>query len=123
MDTVEYWGHRLLHLNFMYGRVHKDHHQLVVPYAFGALYNSYSEVLVIVPLIVVVFLPFSWLDFIMIQSISYVATVKQHCADQNHPHMLHHNGHLNKNFHQPFFYFWDKLMGTYFELPVEGLDH
>jgi len=46
MDTYQYWVHRLMHTNkFLYQKVHSVHHQLLMPYAFGALYNHPVEAL------------------------------------------------------------------------------
>ncbi len=40
LDTYQYWMHRLFHRNkFLYRHFHSVHHELTVPYAFGALYN------------------------------------------------------------------------------------
>ncbi|KAH8942213.1 hypothetical protein BDL97_14G087000 [Sphagnum fallax] len=44
MDTWQYFIHRLMHVNkFLYKHIHSQHHRLVVPYAFGALYNHPAE--------------------------------------------------------------------------------
>jgi sphinganine C4-monooxygenase len=116
MDTAEYWAHRLLHLPWFYALAHKEHHQLVVPWSFGALYNGYWEVALAAPVIASAFAlcGFTWIEFVVVQTLAYVATVVQHWAPSN-PHLLHHNGHPDKNFQQPFFFYWDRLLGTYHE--------
>jgi sphinganine C4-monooxygenase len=44
LDTWQYFVHRYMHLNqFLYRKVHSQHHNLVVPYALGALYNHPVE--------------------------------------------------------------------------------
>lgn len=44
IDTWQYFLHRSMHINkFMYRHFHSWHHQLYVPYAFGALYNHPVE--------------------------------------------------------------------------------
>ncbi|KAG8076354.1 hypothetical protein GUJ93_ZPchr0006g40997 [Zizania palustris] len=48
MDTWQYFMHRYMHINkFLYKHVHSKHHTLVVPYAFGALYNHPLEGLIL----------------------------------------------------------------------------
>ena len=45
--TVEYFCHRLYHtVPWLYKNAHKVHHQMVVPYTYGALYNSVLESLI-----------------------------------------------------------------------------
>ncbi|PSR88345.1 Sphinganine C4-monooxygenase [Actinidia chinensis var. chinensis] len=44
LDTWQYFMHRYMHHNkFLYRHIHSQHHRLVVPYAFGALYNHPLE--------------------------------------------------------------------------------
>ncbi|KAG7029937.1 Sphinganine C4-monooxygenase 1, partial [Cucurbita argyrosperma subsp. argyrosperma] len=44
LDTWQYFAHRYMHHNkFLYRHIHSHHHRLVVPYAFGALYNHPVE--------------------------------------------------------------------------------
>ncbi|KAK4399792.1 Sphinganine C4-monooxygenase 1 [Sesamum angolense] len=44
LDTWQYFMHRYMHHNkFLYRHIHSQHHRLVVPYAFGALYNHPFE--------------------------------------------------------------------------------
>ena len=48
MDTWQYFMHRYMHVNkFLYKHVHSKHHTLVVPFAFGALYNHPVEGLIL----------------------------------------------------------------------------
>ena len=40
LDTWQYFMHRYMHQNkFLYRHVHSQHHRLIAPFAFGALYN------------------------------------------------------------------------------------
>lgn len=44
LDTWQYFMHRYMHHNkYLYKHIHSQHHCLVVPYAFGALYNHPIE--------------------------------------------------------------------------------
>nr|DAD34861.1 TPA_asm: hypothetical protein HUJ06_005501 [Nelumbo nucifera] len=44
LDTWQYFMHRYMHHHkFLYRHIHSQHHRLVVPYAFGALYNHPLE--------------------------------------------------------------------------------
>jgi sphinganine C4-monooxygenase len=48
MDAWQYWIHRGMHVNkFLYRHIHSTHHRLVLPYAFGALYNHPLEALLL----------------------------------------------------------------------------
>jgi sphinganine C4-monooxygenase len=48
LDTWQYFMHRYMHINkFLYKYIHSKHHTLVVPYAFGALYNHPLEGLIL----------------------------------------------------------------------------
>ncbi|KAJ0986612.1 hypothetical protein J5N97_004968 [Dioscorea zingiberensis] len=44
LDLWQYFGHRYMHVNkFLYKHIHSKHHALVVPYAWGSLYNHPLE--------------------------------------------------------------------------------
>ncbi|KAJ6811748.1 sphinganine C4-monooxygenase 1-like [Iris pallida] len=47
IDTWQYFMHRYMHNKFLYKHIHSKHHSLVVPYAFGALYNHPLEGLIL----------------------------------------------------------------------------
>ncbi|GMH27601.1 hypothetical protein Nepgr_029444 [Nepenthes gracilis] len=48
LDTWQYFMHRYMHQNkFLYRHIHSLHHRLVVPYAYGALYNHPLEGLIL----------------------------------------------------------------------------
>ncbi|KAI8343331.1 fatty acid hydroxylase superfamily-domain-containing protein [Chlamydoabsidia padenii] len=130
MDTHQYFLHRLFHLNkFLYKHFHSHHHRLYVPYAFGALYNHPVEGFLLdslgatlafeltrmTPRMSMIFFTFSTLK-----------TVDDHCGyylpwnplqflfrNNVKYHDIHHQAYgIKSNFSQPFFTFWDKLLGT-----------
>lgn len=111
MDTAEYIVHRIQHIPVIYRHSHKAHHQMTVPWSYGALYNSFGEIAITIPIVSLFMSPLGWLEYIIIQTISYVATIIQHC-NPNSLHMLHHEGGTQYNFQQPFFYYWDYIFGT-----------
>ncbi|KAG2241558.1 hypothetical protein Bca52824_096455 [Brassica carinata] len=44
IDTWQYFIHRYMHINkFLYKHIHSQHHRLIVPYSYGALYNHPLE--------------------------------------------------------------------------------
>lgn len=43
-DFFEYWGHRLLHVPWLYQRIHKVHHHFKTPFAFTGAYAHPIEV-------------------------------------------------------------------------------
>ncbi|CAI0402081.1 unnamed protein product [Linum tenue] len=106
--------HRFMHQNkFLYKHIHSLHHRLVVPYAYGALYNHPVEGLL--------------LDTIGIK------TVDDHCGlwlpgnpfhlffkNNTAYHDIHHQLYGSKyNFSQPFFVIWDRILGTYMPYSLE----
>ncbi|CAN1321577.1 Sphinganine C4-monooxygenase 1 [Linum perenne] len=106
--------HRFMHQNkFLYKHIHSQHHRLVVPYAYGALYNHPVEGLL--------------LDTIGLK------TVDDHCGlwlpgnpfhlffkNNTAYHDIHHQLYGTKyNFSQPFFVTWDKILGTYMPYSLE----
>ncbi|KAI8093389.1 fatty acid hydroxylase superfamily-domain-containing protein [Halteromyces radiatus] len=130
LDTHQYFLHRLFHLNkFLYKHFHSHHHRLYVPYAFGALYNHPVEGFLLdsvgaalaceltrmTPRMSMIFFTFSTLK-----------TVDDHCGyyfpwnplqflfgNNVKYHDIHHQAYgIKTNFSQPFFTFWDKLLGT-----------
>ncbi|KAJ4800989.1 Methylsterol monooxygenase 2-1 [Rhynchospora pubera] len=131
LDTWQYFMHRYMHINkFLYKHIHSKHHTLVVPFAFGALYNHPLEGLILdtagralafllsgmTPRVGVFFFSFAT-----------IKTVDDHCgvwlpinflhflfANNSAYHDVHHQLYGTKyNFSQPFFVTWDKILGTY----------
>ncbi|OBZ88943.1 Sphingolipid C4-hydroxylase sur2 [Choanephora cucurbitarum] len=130
LDAHQYFLHRLFHVNkFLYKHVHSHHHRLYVPYAFGALYNHplegflfdtcgaaiAAELARLSPRLTLIFFTFSTLK-----------TVDDHCGyalpwdplqflfgNNVQYHDIHHQSFgIKTNFSQPFFTFWDRLLGT-----------
>jgi len=137
MDTWQYFLHRYMHHNkFMYRYIHSQHHQLIVPYAFGALYNHPLEGLLLDTIGGAMSFLFSGMTprtSIFFFSFSTIKTVDDHCGlwlpgnpfhifFQNNTayHDIHHQLYGAKyNFEQPFFVMWDKILGTYMPYTIQ----
>ncbi|KAE8807447.1 putative hydroxylase [Hordeum vulgare] len=137
MDTWQYFMHRYMHINkFLYKHIHSKHHTLVVPYAFGALYNHPLEGLILdtiggaLSFLVAGMTPRTAIFFF---SFATIKTVDDHCglwlpgnilhmlfSNNSAYHDIHHQLYGNKyNFSQPFFVMWDKILGTYMPYTLE----
>jgi sterol desaturase/sphingolipid hydroxylase (fatty acid hydroxylase superfamily) len=122
IDTVQYWTHRMFHTKFFY-QFHKVHHELHCPWVCGSLYNSYVEASITGPL---VFLSLylcnlSYVEYCLVTSLAFYFTMREHTFTEKDLslktasfHWIHHSYSIKHNFQQPFFHFWDKLMGTYY---------
>lgn len=84
LDTYQYWWHRFMHENkWFYRNFHSVHHQLTVPYAFGALYNHICEGFIMdtcgggLPVMLLNMHPWTACLFF---SIATVKTVDDHCG-------------------------------------------
>lgn len=145
MDTYQYFVHRYMHTNkFLYKHVHSQHHTIVVPYAFGALYSNPIEgffmdtVSATLGFLVSGMTPRTAIFFF---SLANLKTVDDHCSmwlpwnplhlifgNNTAFHGIHHQLYGQKyNFSQPFFFHWDKVFGTYMSYTLEerkggGLD-
>ncbi|OAA55055.1 sphinganine hydroxylase [Niveomyces insectorum RCEF 264] len=130
MDAWQYFWHRLMHVNkWMYVHWHSRHHRLYVPYAYGALYNHPVEGFVLdtagagLAYKVACLSPRMGMFFFVF---STVKTVDDHCgyalpwdplqritSNNAAYHDIHHQSWgIKTNFSQPFFTFWDRLLGT-----------
>jgi sphinganine C4-monooxygenase len=108
---------------------HSRHHRLYVPYAYGALYNHPFEGFILDT--VGAGLSYKLMGMTPRQAIvffccSTVKTVDDHCgyalpwdplqhitSNNAAYHDIHHQTWgIKTNFSQPFFTFWDKLLGT-----------
>ncbi|KAM0952709.1 putative sphingolipid C4-monooxygenase [Dioscorea sansibarensis] len=137
MDTWQYFIHRYMHLNkFLYKHVHSKHHTLVVPYAFGALYNHPLEGLLLdtvggaLSFLISGMTPRTGIFFF---SFATIKTVDDHCglwlpgnilhvffSNNSAYHDVHHQIYGSKyNFSQPFFVMWDKILGTHMPYSLE----
>lgn len=131
LDTWQYFMHRYMHHNkFLYKHIHSLHHRLVVPYAFGALYNHPLEGLLLdtiggaLSFLVTGMSPRTSIFFF---SFATIKTVDDHCGlwlpgnlfhicfrNNTAYHDVHHQLYGSKyNFSQPFFIVWDRILGTH----------
>ncbi|KAI3720237.1 hypothetical protein L6452_21150 [Arctium lappa] len=137
LDTWQYFMHRLMHQNkFLYRHIHSLHHRLVVPYAFGALYNHPIEGLLLDTIggaLAFLISGMSLRASIFFFSFATIKTVGDHCGlwlpgnlfhvffrNNSAYHDVHHRLYGAKyNFSQPFFITWDKILGTYMPYTLE----
>ncbi|XP_077224544.1 sphinganine C4-monooxygenase 1-like [Tasmannia lanceolata] len=137
LDTWQYFMHRYMHHNkFLYRHIHSQHHRLVVPYAFGALYNHPLEGLLLDTIGGALSFLLSGMSpraSIFFFSFATIKTVDDHCGlwlpgnlfhvlfrNNSAYHDIHHQLYGNKyNFSQPFFVTWDKILGTYMPYSLE----
>ncbi|KAL0259686.1 Sphingolipid C4-hydroxylase sur2 [Diplodia seriata] len=130
VDTWQYFWHRAMHLNkWLYTTFHSRHHRLYVPYAYGALYNHPVEGFLLDTLgagIAYLVTGMSIRQSMWFFTGSTIKTVDDHCGyafpldplqfiTSNNAlyHDIHHQSWgIKTNFSQPFFTFWDKLLGT-----------
>ncbi|MQM16136.1 hypothetical protein Taro_049088 [Colocasia esculenta] len=131
LDTWQYFMHRYMHINkFLYKHIHSKHHTLVVPYAFGALYNHPLEGLILDTIGGAISFLISGMNArtgVFFFTFATIKTVDDHCGmwlpgnilhvvfDNNSAyHDIHHQLYGSKyNFSQPFFVMWDKILGTH----------
>ncbi|CAK7220367.1 Sphingolipid C4-hydroxylase sur2 [Sporothrix bragantina] len=130
MDAWQYFWHRAMHVNrWMYVHWHSRHHRLYVPYAYGALYNHPVEGFVLdtagagLAYKLSFMTPRMGMYFFVFSTIK---TVDDHCgyalpwdplqritSNNAAYHDIHHQSWgIKTNFSQPFFTFWDRLLGT-----------
>ncbi|RMD41410.1 hypothetical protein DV735_g3693, partial [Chaetothyriales sp. CBS 134920] len=130
IDTWEYFLHRAMHLNkFLYNWLHSRHHRLYVPYAFGALYNHPLEGFLLDTVgggIGYLLTGMTVRQGMLFFTLSTIKTVDDHCgyalpwdplqhltSNNAAYHDIHHQSWgIKTNFSQPFFTFWDHLLGT-----------
>ncbi|KAE8448419.1 hypothetical protein EG329_009484 [Mollisiaceae sp. DMI_Dod_QoI] len=130
VDTWQYFLHRAMHMNkWLYTTFHSRHHRLYVPYAYGALYNHPFEGFLLdtlgagIAYKVAGMTPRQGMVFF---TASTIKTVDDHCgyslpwdplqhvtSNNAGYHDIHHQSWgIKTNFSQPFFTFWDRLLGT-----------
>ncbi|KAH3682581.1 hypothetical protein WICPIJ_006456 [Wickerhamomyces pijperi] len=130
VDTWQYMLHRLMHVNkALYRRFHSRHHQLYVPYAYGALFNDPVEGFLLDTLgtgIAAIVTCLNAREQLVLFTFSTLKTVDDHCGyalpfdpfqrlfpNNSIYHDIHHQQFgIKTNFSQPFFTFWDVLMDT-----------
>lgn len=136
MDTWQYFLHRLFHESrFLYRHFHSWHHRLLVPYSFGALYNHPLEGFLLDSVGGALSFALSGMpprNAIIFFSFATIKTVDDHCgmySPYNPFHLLfrnnaaYHDVHhqvkgFRSNYSQPFFPFWDHLLGTYMPFSI-----
>ncbi|KAE9605520.1 hypothetical protein Lal_00025356 [Lupinus albus] len=137
IDTWQYFMHRYMHHNkFLYKHIHSQHHRLIVPYSFGALYNHPLEGLILDTIGGALSFLISGMSpriSIFFFSFATIKTVDDHCGlwlpgnlfhiffnNNSAYHDVHHQLFGNKyNYSQPFFVMWDKILGTYMPYTLE----
>ncbi|XP_010551539.1 PREDICTED: sphinganine C4-monooxygenase 1 [Tarenaya hassleriana] len=137
LDTWQYFMHRYMHHNkFLYRHIHSQHHRLVVPYAFGALYNHPGEGLLLDTIGGALSFLLSGMSprtSVFFFSFATIKTVDDHCGlwlpgnlfhivfkNNTAYHDVHHQLYGSKyNFSQPFFVMWDRILGTYMDYSLE----
>lgn len=130
VDTWQYFLHRAMHMNkYLYTTFHARHHRLYVPYAYGALYNHPAEGFALDTL--GTGLAYLVTGMTVRQSMWFftsatIKTVDDHCgyafpwdplqhltSNNAGYHDVHHQSWgIKTNFSQPFFTFWDTILGT-----------
>jgi sphinganine C4-monooxygenase len=110
-------------------KFHSRHHRLYVPYAFGALYNHPFEGFLLDTAGTVLAFLLSRMtsrQSMWFFTLSTIKTVDDHCGyafpwdplqhitgNNSAYHDIHHQSWgIKNNFSQPFFTFWDHLLGT-----------
>ncbi|KAI4314166.1 hypothetical protein L6164_027101 [Bauhinia variegata] len=137
LDTWQYFMHRFMHHNkFLYKHIHSQHHRLVVPYSYGALYNHPLEGLILDTIGGALSFLASGMSprtSIIFFSFATIKTVDDHCGlwlpgnlfhiffrNNSAYHDVHHQLYGSKyNFSQPFFVMWDRILGTYMPYSLE----
>lgn len=115
VDTIEFVCHVVMHkVPWLFQTMHKTHHALHQPYAFGALYNATPEAVSTGALVLLGFLAlrFSFAEFSLVTAAAYAKTVVDHAFDDSF-HAHHHARNMQSNFQQPFFTYYDHLFSTY----------
>ncbi len=130
VDTWQYFLHRLMHTSrYLYTTFHSRHHRLYVPYAYGALYNHPFEGFLLDTLgagLAFKIAGMSTRQGMCFFTGSTLKTVDDHCGyalpfdplqrltgNNAGYHDVHHQSWgIKTNFSQPFFTFWDRVLGT-----------
>ena len=130
IDTWQFFLHRSMHQNkFLYKHFHSRHHQLYVPYAFGALFNNPVEGFLLDTVgtgIASLALDLTPRESIFLYTFSTLKTVDDHCGyslpwdlfqkvfpNNSIYHDIHHQMFgIKYHFSQPFFVFWDTIFSS-----------
>lgn len=131
-DTCFYWGHRLLHIRFLFRTVHKLHHKIRTPYpSTGSFVHPIEYLLTYMAPFGLIGLCFGFhaisicLGIILIN----IHNVHDHCG-YSYPldpvgilstnKARHHDAHhlfVNYNFCGGYFDFWDIVCKTHYQAP------
>lgn len=132
IDTWQFTLHFAMHhYSALYKRFHSRHHQLYVPYAYGALFNHPFEGFLLDTCgtgIAMFLTHLTQREQIVLYTLATLKTVDDHCGfllpldpfqlifpNNAIYHDIHHQEWgLKFNYAQPFFTFWDSLFGTTF---------
>lgn len=130
VDTWQYFLHRAMHMNkYLYTTFHSRHHRLYVPYAYGALYNHPFEGFLLDTLGASIAYKIAGMNTrqgMCFFTGSTFKTVDDHAGyalpwdplyhltgNNAGYHDVHHQSWgIKTNFSQPFFTFWDRILGT-----------
>ncbi|KAI3909036.1 hypothetical protein MKX01_025004 [Papaver californicum] len=138
LDAWQYFVHRFMHTNkFLYKHIHSQHHTLEVPYACGALYAHPLESFIDTFGGVVCFLisGMTARTGLCFSSFTSMKAIDLHSGlwlpssfgpfqlifgNTSAYHDIHHYGLRGRkyNYAQPYFIFWDKLLGTHMPYTV-----
>ena len=117
VDTAEFWPHWAMHrVGGLYQSFHYVHHAMGEPAPSTAFHNHPIDIALTTPPLLggLLVCRLSFAEWICVTSLAFVATVCDHTsADPFAFHYVHHCVNRNSNFQQPFFTFYDQLMGTY----------
>lgn len=126
-----------MHSNkYLYKHIHEQHHRLVVPYVYGAMYNHPVEAHLLDTVGAAVSFLLSGMSLrtsIFFYGLTVVKTVDDHSGmwfpgnpfhrfltNNSAFHAVHHQLYGTKfNYSASFLSLWDKLMGTYLPFDVE----
>ena len=123
VDTEEYFRHRLEHIfSRVYKKVHKEHHQQRPITTMESFRNSVHDLLIpIIPFTIYTQMSdVTFIETMVVTSMAIIATYADHTLtgdkkyDKIKFHNIHHTSGWNNNFQQPFFSYWDSILGTKF---------
>ncbi|GAO18213.1 hypothetical protein UVI_02022800 [Ustilaginoidea virens] len=135
LDSWQYFLHRMMHMNrWLYTTFHSRHHRLYVPYAYGSLFNHPLEGFVLDTLGASIAFKLTGMTVrqgTCFFTFSTIKTVDDHCgyafpldplqlitSNNAAYHDIHHqHWGIKSNFSQPFFTFWDSILGTMYKGP------
>lgn len=130
IDTWQFVLHRFMHQHiWFYKHFHSRHHQLYVPYAYGALFNHPLEGLMLDTVgtgLSSILLGLTPRECTFLYTFATMKTVDDHCGysipfdpfqrlfpNNSIYHDIHHQHFgIKYNYSQPFFTFWDTLFGS-----------